>query len=76
MNNDDIMDKDSYITLIARRGDAYGSNGGTLDLLLWCNKLNLKLVTAEEARRFWEDPHAPYDTVSKEDGSGTDEQTP
>ncbi len=61
-----MNEKDRYITLIAKRGDPYGGNGGTLDLLSWCNKLNLARVTEDEARRFYEDPDSPY-TVNAED---------
>jgi len=54
------MQKVNYIVLISRRGNRYGGDGGTLDLLIWCNKPNLRLVTEDEARRFWENPDASY----------------
>lgn len=54
------MSKSEYIRLISHRGDAYGGKKGTLDLLVWCGKMNLLGVTEDEARQFWEDPNAPY----------------
>lgn len=48
------MMKWEYIRLISRHGSAYGTNGGVLDLLEWCNKKSTAAVTLEEARTFWE----------------------
>ena len=48
------MTKWDYIRMISKNGEAYGSQGGVLDLLLWCNKPNTNAVTEEEARAFWE----------------------
>lgn len=51
-----MREKDRYIRMISRRGNADGTGGGLLDLLDWCGKLGLRDVTREEARRFWERP--------------------
>jgi len=48
--------KQEYLNLISARGDAYGGHGGLFDLLMWCDKLSLREVTEEEARRFLEEP--------------------
>ena len=48
------MTKWDYIRLISKRGTAYGTNGGVLDLLQWSGKPNTGAVTEEEARTFWE----------------------
>ena len=55
------MDKWEYIELIAKRGDHYGGNNGTYDLLMWCGKKSTVAVTKDEARRFYDNPDAPYD---------------
>jgi len=54
-----------YLNAISKRGDRYGSNGGILDLLLWCNKQNTQQVTIEEARQFHEHPDSPYQKTQK-----------
>ena len=48
------MTKWDYITLISKNGACYGTDGGILDLLQWCGKLNTMQVTEAEARAFWE----------------------
>ncbi len=48
------MTKWKYISLISKRGNADGSNGGVLDLLIWSGKPNTASVTLEEAKAFWE----------------------
>lgn len=63
------MTKSEFISLISHRGDAYGGKNGTLDLLMWCNKISLAQVTKEEAQRFWEDPLAPYETDATAEGA-------
>ncbi|MEG1432626.1 MULTISPECIES: hypothetical protein [Eubacterium] len=55
------MDKKSeYLKEISKRGDHYGYQGGIYDLLTWCEKMSVLEVTEEEARRFLENPNAPY----------------
>lgn len=65
------MDKWDAIRKIAARGDLYGHNGGSCDLLDWCHKHSLLSVTDEEARRFLEDPSQPYD-AGRDDASRRD----
>ena len=48
------MNKLDYISLISKRGDRYGYNGGVYDLLSWSGKLNTVMVTESEAKDFWE----------------------
>lgn len=52
------MNKWKYIQLISKRGGLNGEDDGVLALLKWSGKPNTLLVTAEEARAFWENPPA------------------
>lgn len=55
------MDVTPYLRQISERGDQYGGNGGLLDLLMWCNKLNTASVTVEEAKAFLAYPELSYE---------------
>ncbi len=51
-----------YLKKISKRGDAYGGNGGILDLLMWCDKENTASVSLEEAMQFWEETESDYNS--------------
>ena len=57
--------RDSYLKMISGRGDSHGHREGLLDLLDWCGKSGLYQVTEEDAKRYWENPRAPYCPAEK-----------
>ena len=66
------MDKWDYIRLISSRGDRYGYQGGVYDLLEWCKKENTTLVTAQEAKEFWEHwPHSKCEDIDMRNDNET-----
>ncbi len=60
------MTRDDALSLIARRGNTDGTNGGLLDLLIWSGKMGLYAVTDEDVLRFWADPSQPYEKAAPE----------